>query len=172
MVTIQPLPLERDSDPAGLDVNALLEENACLRVQVEMLEVRVRKDEAWRRALLHIMSDLHDTNKQLAEQRKAMLHILVDYEQDRRRLARQTERLDNARRALLHILQDMHRSNQRLENSRTAMIHIMGDLRHTEEALRRARDDLEQRVCERTVELTHANKHLRREIAERQQVEA
>jgi two-component system NtrC family sensor kinase len=155
-----------------LEVNALLEENARLRVQAERLEVRVRKDAERRRALLHIMSDLHDTNKRLADQRKAMLHILVDYEQDRRRLVRQTEGLDNARRALLHILQDVHRSNQRLENSRTAMIHIMGDLRTTEEALRHAHDELEQRVRERTAELTHTNARLRLEIAERQQAEA
>jgi C4-dicarboxylate-specific signal transduction histidine kinase len=139
---------------------------------VERLEVRVRKDEERRRALLHIMSDLNETNKRLADQRKAMLHILSDYEQDRRRLARQTERLDNSRRALLHILRDVHRSNQRLGNSRKAMIHIMGDLRHTDEALRRARDELEQRVRECTAELTHANERLRQEIAERQQAEA
>src|SRR5262245_64021722 len=172
MVIIQPRRLEPDSDLGGLEVNARLEENARLRVQVARLEDRVRKDAERRRALLHIMSDLHDTNKRLADQRKAMLHILVDYEQDRRRLARHTERLDNSRRALLHILQDVHRSNQRLENSRKAMIHIMGDLRHTEEALRRARDELEQRVHERTAELTQANERLRREMTERQQAEA
>src|SRR5262247_3748616 len=98
MVTVQPRRLEQASNLGGLEVNALLEENARLRVQVAMLEVRVRKDAERRRALLHIMSDLHETNKQLADQRKAMLHILVDYEQDRRRLARQTERLDKTRR--------------------------------------------------------------------------
>src|SRR5919108_564287 len=84
MVTVQPRHLEQDSDPGGLDVNALLEENARLRAQVEMLEVRVRRDEE----------------------------------------------------------------------------------------LRRARDELEQRVRERTAELTHANERLRREMAERQQAEA
>jgi C4-dicarboxylate-specific signal transduction histidine kinase/CheY-like chemotaxis protein len=141
-------------------------------VQVARLEDRVHKDAEWRRALLHIASDLHDTNKRLADQRKAMLHILVDYEQDRRRLARQTERLDKTRRALLHILQDVHQANQRLQNSRTAMIHIMGDLRDTEAALRSAHDELDQRVRERTAELMHANERLRREIAERQQAEA
>src|SRR5438094_172623 len=88
----------------------LLEANARLREQVETLEVRVRKGEERRRALLHIMADLNETNKRLSNQRKAMLHILVDYEEDRRRLARQTERLDNSRRALLHILQDAHKS--------------------------------------------------------------
>src|SRR5919108_1030913 len=84
MVTVQPRHLEQDSDPGGLDVNALLEENARLRAQVEMLEVRVRRDEE----------------------------------------------------------------------------------------LRRARDELEQRVRERTAELTHANERLRREMAERQHAEA
>jgi hypothetical protein len=98
MVTVQPWHLEQDSDSGGLGVDALMDENARLRVHVERLEVRVRKDEARRRALLHIMSDLNETNKRLADQRKAMLHILVDYEQDRRRLARQTKRLDNSRK--------------------------------------------------------------------------
>src|ERR671923_2153417 len=172
MVIVQPRHLEQDADPEGLDVSALLEENARLRAQVAMLEVHVCKDEERRRALLHIMSDLNETNKRLADQRKAMLHILVDYEQDRRRLARQTERLDNARRALLHILQDVHRANQRLEHSRKVMLHIMGDLRQTEEALRCAHDELEQRVRERTAELTQANARLLQEMAERQQAEA
>src|SRR6266480_1324259 len=99
------------------------------RAQVETLERRLRARDEQRRAMLHIMGDLHETNKRLANQRKAMLHILADYERDRRRLARQTERLDNSRRALLHILQDSHKDKVRLEASRKAMIHIMGDLR-------------------------------------------
>src|SRR6267142_1893270 len=65
-----------------------------LRTQVETLERRLRQRDEQRRAMLHIMSDLNEFNKRLANQRKAMLHILADYEQDRRRLARQTERLD------------------------------------------------------------------------------
>jgi len=77
-----------------------------LRAHVETLERRLRKRDEQRRAMLHIMGDLSEFNKRLANQRKAMLHVLADYEQDRRRLARQTERLDSSRRALLHILQD------------------------------------------------------------------
>src|SRR2546428_6732091 len=77
-----------------------------LRAQVETLERRLRKRDEQRRAMLHIMGDLNEFNKRLANQRKAMLHILADYEQDRSRLARQTERLDNSRRALLPPLQD------------------------------------------------------------------
>jgi chromosome segregation ATPase len=102
-----------------------------LRERVVELEGRVQQAEERRRAILHMMGDLNESNGRLADQRKAMLHILVDYERDRTRLARQTERLDNSRRALLHILQDSHDSNLRLEASRKAMIHIMGDLRET-----------------------------------------
>jgi C4-dicarboxylate-specific signal transduction histidine kinase len=126
----------------GLDLDGLLDANARLRAQVEMLELHVRKGEQRRRAMLHIMGDLNETNRRLADQRKAMLHILADYEEDRRRLAHQTERLDNSRRALLHILQDVHKSNLRLENTRKAMIHIMGDLRDTSEEVQRREQEL------------------------------
>jgi C4-dicarboxylate-specific signal transduction histidine kinase len=102
-----------------------------LKERVETLERRLEKRDEQRRAMLHIMGDLNDSNKRLANQRKATLHILADYERDRRRLGHQAERLDNSRRALLHILQDAHRNNLRLEDSRKAMIHIMGDLRET-----------------------------------------
>jgi C4-dicarboxylate-specific signal transduction histidine kinase len=114
---------------------ALETEAARLREYVASLEARVRQGEDRRRAMIHIMDDLRETNRRLSDQRRAMLHILVDYEADRRRLAQQRERLDGSRRALLHILQDSHESNLRLERSRKAMIHIMGDLRDTTEAV-------------------------------------
>src|SRR5213078_4530214 len=94
---------------------------AALREQVEQLQARVRRAEARRRALVH---------------------ILGDYEDDRSRLARQTERLDNSRRALLHILKDSHESNLRLGDSRKAMIHIMGDLRETTQEMERREHEL------------------------------
>ncbi len=113
-----------------------------LRVRVEMLERRLEKRDEQRRAMLHIMGDLNESNKRLASQRKAILHILADYEQDRRRLAQQTERLDNSRRAVLHILQDSHQDKLRLEASRKAMIHIMGDLRETTAEMQRREQEL------------------------------
>ena len=117
-------------DPAGL------------HEQIEQLEARVQLAEERRRALVHIMGDLNESNQKLADQRKAMLHILGDYEDDRSRLARQTERLDNSRRALLHILKDSHESNLRLGDSRKAMIHIMGDLRETTQEMERREQEL------------------------------
>ncbi len=106
-----------------------------LRARVEALEERVQAGEQRRRAMLHIMSDLAETNRRLSDQRRAMLHILVDYEKDRADLARQSERLTNSRRALMHILQDAHESNLRLGQSRKAMIHIMDDLHKTTEEI-------------------------------------
>jgi len=113
-----------------------------LREQVEQLRAHVQRAEERRRALVHIMGDLNESNQKLADQRKAMLHILGDYEKDRSRLARQTERLDNSRRALLHILKDSHESNLRLGDSRKAMIHIMGDLRETTQEMERREHEL------------------------------
>jgi C4-dicarboxylate-specific signal transduction histidine kinase len=118
---------------------------ASLRNRVAELELRVAQAEERRRALFHIMGDLNDSNKRLADQRKAMLHILGDYEADRSRLAKQTERLDNSRRALLHILSDSHDSNLRLESSRKAMIHIMGDLRETTAEIERREQELREK---------------------------
>jgi C4-dicarboxylate-specific signal transduction histidine kinase len=133
-----------ESDCAVDQANAggLAETCARLRQQVEAMEQRLRRSEDRRRAMLHIMADIHETNKRLANHRKAMLHILSDYEDDRRRLMRQAQRLDDSRRAILHILQDYHQSNLRLEQSRKAMIHIMGDLRDTTEEIQRREQEL------------------------------
>src|SRR2546427_12860185 len=102
-----------------------------LRAHVETLERRLRRRDEQRRAMLHIMGDLNESNRRLANQRKAMLHILADYEQERRRLARQTERLDNSRRALLPILQDSHQGKPHPEGTPQAMIYIIGGLPQT-----------------------------------------
>ena len=74
----------------------------------------MRQAEERRRALIHIMGDLNESNQRLGDQRKAMLHIL----------------------------KDSHRSNLRLEDSRKAMIHIMGDLRSTTQVMERREQEL------------------------------
>jgi C4-dicarboxylate-specific signal transduction histidine kinase len=128
--------------PESAGPRTLREANLKLQAQVAVLEQRLRQRDLQRRAMIHIMGDLHDLNQRLNDQRKAMLHILADYEQDRRRLAQQTERLDNSRRALLHILQDSHVSNIRLERARKAMIHIMNDLHETSGEVTRREGEL------------------------------
>jgi C4-dicarboxylate-specific signal transduction histidine kinase len=133
---------QTDRVPGVTERRAAAPAESQLRAQVETLEIRLRKRDEQRHAMLHIMGDLNESNKRLANQRKAMLHILADYEQDRRRLASQTERLDNTRRALIHILQDSHKDKLRLEASRKAMIHIMGDLRETTSEMQRREQEL------------------------------
>src|SRR5579859_2254594 len=146
--------LPTSSSYLTLDLEQLQQEYQRLLEQKQALEMRVRKSEERRRALMHILSDLNTVNRKLSDQRKAMIHILADYEQDRSRLARQTERLDNSRRALLHILQDSHQSNLRLENSRKAMIHIMSDLKETTAEVQRR----EQELREKQEQLVQAGK--------------
>jgi C4-dicarboxylate-specific signal transduction histidine kinase len=90
------------------------QEPGTLRDEIARLEQRVEKGEERRRALVHIMGDLNESNRRLADQRKAMLHIL----------------------------KDSHRSNQRLGDSRKAMIHIMGDLRETTQEMERREQEL------------------------------
>jgi C4-dicarboxylate-specific signal transduction histidine kinase len=136
------------------DLESLRLEYVSLLEQKNALEMRVRKGEERRRALMHILSDLNTVNRKLADQRKAMIHILADYEHDRSHLASQTERLDNSRRALLHILQDSYQSNLRLENSRKAMIHIMSDLKETTEEVQQR----EQELREKQEQLVQAGK--------------
>jgi C4-dicarboxylate-specific signal transduction histidine kinase len=154
MDVVLPLSQEMLSSPHAMNLEQLQEAYAHLLEQKNALEMRVLKSEAWRRALMHILSDLNTTTRKLADQRKAMIHILADYEQDRSRLAKQTERLDNSRRALMHILQDSHQSNLRLENSRKAMIHIMSDLKETTAEVQRR----EQELREKQEQLVQAGK--------------
>ena len=54
---------------------------AALREEIARLEQRVAQAEERRRALVHIMGDLNESNRKLGDQRKAMLHILEDSHQ-------------------------------------------------------------------------------------------
>src|SRR5215510_1799841 len=90
------------------------DEAAALEEQIEELQLRVSQAEERRRALIHIMGDLNESNRRLGDQRKAMLHIL----------------------------KDSHQSNLKLEDSRKAMIHIMGDLRSTTQEMERREQEL------------------------------
>src|SRR5512133_2095038 len=89
-------------------------EAAALEEQSEELQLRVSQAEERRRALIHIMGDLNESNRRLGDQRKAMLHSL----------------------------KDSHRSNLKLGDSRKAMIHIMGDLRSTTQEMERREQEL------------------------------
>src|SRR5881394_770012 len=104
----------QERQAAVADPGAAVTAEQRLRAHVETLERRLRKRDDQRRAMLHIMGDLSEFNKRLANQRKAMLHVL----------------------------QDSHQDKLRLEASRKAMIHIMGDLRETTAEMQRREQEL------------------------------
>src|SRR2546428_12996988 len=89
-----------------------------LRAHVETLQRQLRKRDDQRRAMLHIVGDLNESNKRLADQRKAMLHILADYDQNRRRPARHRARLDHSRGCLSPLLQGSDPEQDRSEANR------------------------------------------------------
>jgi C4-dicarboxylate-specific signal transduction histidine kinase len=90
-------------------------EYARLREHMDALEVRIHEGERRRTALLHLIKDVNEANKHLANQRKAMLHILADYEQDRRRLMQQTTRLEAGRKAMIHIMGDLQETTAEIQ---------------------------------------------------------
>jgi C4-dicarboxylate-specific signal transduction histidine kinase len=108
-MTIQP-----DAHAAGANGVSAPPDAEDLLLEVEQLRTRVQQAEERRRALLHIMGDLHDSNRRLGDQRKAMLHIL----------------------------KDSNETNLKLADSRKAMIHIMGDLRETTQEIERREQEL------------------------------
>jgi C4-dicarboxylate-specific signal transduction histidine kinase len=109
---VQPEARPANTNGGGAENGELTAEE--LRREVEHLRARVRQAEERRRALLHIMGDLHDSNRRLGDQRKAMLHIL----------------------------KDANETNLKLADSRKAMIHIMGDLRETTQEIERREQEL------------------------------
>jgi C4-dicarboxylate-specific signal transduction histidine kinase len=106
--------VEPDARAAGANGGLGPPDTESLEREVEQLRARVQRAEERRRALLHIMGDLNESNRRLGDQRKAMLHIL----------------------------KDSNETNLRLADSRKAMIHIMGDLRETTQEMERREHEL------------------------------
>lgn len=79
------------------------------------MALRIDQAERRRTALLHLIKDINEANKRLANQRKAMLHILADYEQDRRQLVQQTKRLEAGRKAMIHIMGDLQETTAEIQ---------------------------------------------------------
>jgi len=72
-----------------------------LRERVIELESRVRQAEERRRAILHIMGDLNESNRRLADQRKAMIHIMGDLRETTAEIQRREQELRDKQEQLV-----------------------------------------------------------------------
>src|SRR6266487_4635380 len=77
-VTLQVRPETALDAGEKIELEWLRQEYAQLLEQKKALEVRVRKSEERRRALMHILQDAHQSNLRLENSRKAMIHIMSD----------------------------------------------------------------------------------------------
>jgi C4-dicarboxylate-specific signal transduction histidine kinase len=64
-----------------------------LEERIQELELRVLRGEERRRALLHIMGDLNESNQRLERQRKAMIHIMGDLRETTQEMERREQEL-------------------------------------------------------------------------------
>jgi C4-dicarboxylate-specific signal transduction histidine kinase len=76
-------------------------ESGALRKRVLELEGRVRQAEERRRAILHIMGDLNESNRRLADQRKAMIHIMGDLRETTAEIQRREQELRDKQEQLV-----------------------------------------------------------------------
>jgi C4-dicarboxylate-specific signal transduction histidine kinase len=84
-----PSPLRPDDDAVALEE------------EVEQLRLRVRQAEERRRALIHIMGDLNESNRRLGEQRKAMIHIMGDLRETTQEMERREHELRDKQEQLV-----------------------------------------------------------------------
>jgi C4-dicarboxylate-specific signal transduction histidine kinase len=77
------------------------DEAVALEEEVEQLRLRVRKGEERRRALIHIMGDLNESNRRLGDQRKAMIHIMGDLRETTQEMERREHELRDKQEQLV-----------------------------------------------------------------------
>jgi two-component system cell cycle sensor histidine kinase/response regulator CckA len=79
--------------------------------------------------------------------------------------------LRDSRRAALNMMEDAVVARRQAEEASAELQHEVTERKQAEESLRRAHDELEIRVADRTEELASAINVLREEVAEREQAE-
>ena len=78
-----------------------VEELRTLHKRVEELEAHVFFGEQRRRAMLHIMMDLTETNRRLSDQRRAMIHIMGDLRDTTEEIRRREQELRDKQEQLV-----------------------------------------------------------------------
>src|SRR5919197_2435187 len=163
------------AEPDGLAASGagngeIEQEAAALRAEIESLQRRVELAEERRRALVHIMGDLNESNLKLADQRKAMIHILGDYRETTQEMERREQELRDKQEQLvqagkLATLGELttgvaHELNNPLNNIGLFVGNVIDRIRVGEQDLERIIDDLEQ-VVEQVQKATDIITHLR-----------
>jgi C4-dicarboxylate-specific signal transduction histidine kinase len=74
---------------------------AVLEEEIAQLRLRVRQAEKRRRALIHIMGDLNESNRRLGDQRKAMIHIMGDLRETTQEMERREHELRDKQEQLV-----------------------------------------------------------------------
>ncbi len=74
---------------------------AALEEEIAQLRIRVRQAEKRRRALIHIMGDLNESNRRLGDQRKAMIHIMGDLRETTQEMERREHELRDKQEQLV-----------------------------------------------------------------------
>jgi C4-dicarboxylate-specific signal transduction histidine kinase len=97
---LRPAPPAGTTDLAAGPAGAPARE-AELLARIGALETRLRKREEQRRAMLHIMSDLHEANRRLNDQRRAMLHIMSDLHETTAAVRRREQELRDKQEQLV-----------------------------------------------------------------------
>jgi len=141
-----------------------------LRERVIELESRVRQAEERRRAILHIMGDLNESNRRLADQRKAMIHIMGDLRDTTAEIERREHELRDKQEQLVQAgkmatLGELttgvaHELNNPLNNIGLFVGNVIDRLRMKQIDEDRIVHDLE-RVVEQVKKATEIISHLR-----------
>jgi signal transduction histidine kinase len=82
--------------PAEVELRQLRQAYLHVLEEKQALEMRVHKGEKWRQALLHILQDLQQSNLRLENGRKAMIHIMGDLKETEETLQVRTRELVEA----------------------------------------------------------------------------
>jgi signal transduction histidine kinase len=82
--------------PAEVELRQLRQAYLHVLEEKQALEMRVHKGEKWRQALLHILQDLQQSNLRLENGRKAMIHIMGDLKETEGTLQVRTRELVEA----------------------------------------------------------------------------
>jgi len=132
------------------------------RSSVGILKSQLETVEETQRATFNILEDFNAEKNGLEQFERASFNILEDFNLEK-------IRLEEAQKATLNILEDFNSEKEKVISAYKTLEEEVIQRKQAEESLRRARDELEIRVDERTREVRTVNKELDRSNKELEQ---